>query len=94
MLITAIRDYLLQRGQANLQDLARHFQVQESAMEQMLMFWQKKGTIQQLNLNNDSCVQNNCSDCFTCPPGIKKIYTINPNPVRTIPIKAITATDT
>ena len=55
MLITAIRDYLFNRGQANLQDLARHFHIQESAMEQMLAFWLKKGVIQQLNINDNDC---------------------------------------
>lgn len=90
MLITAIRDYLFNRGQANLQDLARHFHIQESAMEQMLAFWLKKGIIQQLNLNDNDCSQGSCSDCFVCPPGLKKIYRAATNPVKTIPIQPIT----
>jgi hypothetical protein len=87
----AIRDYLFSRGQASLQDIARHFHVQESAMEQMLTFWLNKGTIQQLNLNNNNCTQGNCSDCFACPPAAKKIYCIASSPAKTIPIQPVTS---
>lgn len=89
MLIIAIRDYLVSKGQANLQDLARHFQVQESAMEQMLTFWLQKGTIEQINLNDESCSTANCSDCFSCPPGVKKIYRIAAKMPKTIPIQLL-----
>lgn len=86
MLITAIRDYLISIGQASLQDLARHFQVQESAMEQMLSFWLRKGTIRQISLTQPGCSSNQCSNCFACPDGAKKIYQVISSPRKTIPI--------
>lgn len=89
MLITAIRDYLHTIGQASLQDLARHFQVQESAMEQMLAFWLRKGTIRQLIPSQPDCNQNKCSDCVSCPDSEKKIYQITTSPHTTIPINPI-----
>ncbi|PIT47026.1 FeoC-like transcriptional regulator [Snodgrassella alvi] len=89
MLITAIRDYLITIGQASLQDLARHFQIQESAMEQMLAFWLRKGTIRQLTPSQPACSQNKCSDCFACPDSVKKIYQAVTSPRTTIPINPI-----
>jgi hypothetical protein len=74
MLMTDIRDYLQLIGRANLHDLALHFQVQESAMEQMLTFWIKKGFISQHYLSQDMCGQGKCSDCFECSEGLKKLY--------------------
>ncbi|PXY96428.1 hypothetical protein DKK71_09425 [Snodgrassella alvi] len=86
MLITAIRDYLITIGQASLQDLSRHFQVQESAMEQMLNFWLRKGIIRQIDSYQPSCQQSKCSDCFICPEGARKIYQAVTGTDRTIPI--------
>ncbi|MCO6524149.1 MAG: hypothetical protein J6562_03900 [Candidatus Schmidhempelia sp.] len=74
MLMADIRDYLQLIGRANLRDLALRFQIQESAMEQMLAFWIKKGFITQHHLTQDSCRQGTCSDCFECSEGLKKIY--------------------
>lgn len=86
MLITAIRDYLISIGQASLQDLARHFQVQESAMEQMLSFWLRKGIICQISSTLPRCRPNQCSNCFACPDGARKIYQVVNTPRKTIPI--------
>lgn len=67
MLMTSIRDYVQLKGRADLQDIARHFQLPESASAQMLDFWVKKGTIKLISLaEQNSCSSGQCSDCFSC----------------------------
>ncbi|WP_392566572.1 FeoC-like transcriptional regulator [Utexia brackfieldae] len=74
MLMTDIRDYLQLVGRANLQDLSRHFGIQESAMQHMLSFWVKKGQISFYYLDNQGCGSGKCSDCFECSESTKQIY--------------------
>lgn len=62
MKLIEIRDYLQLVGRATLQDLARHFRMQESAMEQMLLFWVKKGRLRQCEISSQ-CAKG----CCACP---------------------------
>lgn len=79
MLMTEIRDYIQLRGRINLQELARHFYVKESAMQQMMKFWVNKGVITVISLQD--CKNNACSDCFQCTDNnsMKQIYIFNTN---------------
>ncbi|WP_065567597.1 FeoC-like transcriptional regulator [Gilliamella sp. HK7] len=67
MLMTSIRDYVQLKGRASLQDIARHFRLPESATEQMLRFWIKKGMIK-LIVQNQSlpCQADKCHSCSSC----------------------------
>lgn len=72
MLLTDIRDYLQIKGRASLQELARHFNVQETAMQQMLTFWITK---QKVKLNRQPLAQTqSCSDCSSCNDSTHQIY--------------------
>ncbi|SCB83809.1 FeoC like transcriptional regulator [Gilliamella bombicola] len=67
MLITSIRDYVQLKGRAPLQDIARHFQLPESATEQMLCFWIKKGVIKLIAQDQPlPCQANQCRSCTSC----------------------------
>lgn len=75
MLMTDIRDYIQHRGQASLQDLARHFHLQESAVEQMLDFWVKKGSISVIAPLSVNCASaSHCGDCKQCDDSVNQIY--------------------
>ena len=60
MLVTSIRDYVQLKGRTDLQDIARHFRIPNSATAQILDFWIKKGCIQQLTIedNKTACKLN------------------------------------
>ncbi|OCG71984.1 hypothetical protein A9G43_03655 [Gilliamella sp. Occ3-1] len=67
MLITSIRDYVQLKGRAPLKDIARHFHLPESATEQMLRFWVKKGVIKLIAQDQPLlCQINQCSSCASC----------------------------
>lgn len=73
MRMIEMRDYLQLVGRASLQDLARHFKMQESAMEHILRFWTKKGLIEQHHFEQQ-CVKNTCSNCHGCGDKNVQIY--------------------
>ena len=66
MLITSIRDYVQLKGRVNLQDVARHFRLAESAAEPMLNFWVNKGVIKVVDSDLLTCVGKQCSACICC----------------------------
>lgn len=66
MLIISIRDYVQLKGRVNLQDVARHFRLSESATEPMLNFWVKKGVIKLVNNDLLTCAGKQCSACISC----------------------------
>ncbi|WP_238786397.1 FeoC-like transcriptional regulator [Gilliamella sp. ESL0232] len=67
MLITSIRDYVQLKGRVPLQDVARHFRLPESAAEQMLGFWIKKGMIKLIVQDQLLfCQTNKCHSCSNC----------------------------
>lgn len=78
MLMTSIRDYIQLKGRADLQDIARHFRIQETAVEPMLKFWINKGVISQIGLeSNDNCRSTTCSDCLSCNTQPSSVYVWN-----------------
>lgn len=75
MLMTDISAYLELNGRASLLDLSRHFRVKESAMQQMLSFWVKKGQIKLIDVTNNNCGSGHkCSDCFECNDAAQQVY--------------------
>jgi putative ferrous iron transport protein C len=66
MLITSIRDYIQLKGRANLQDVARHFRLPESAVQPMLNFWVNKGVIKLIDNDALTCAGKHCSTCISC----------------------------
>lgn len=75
MLITSIRDYVQLKERANLQDIARYFRLPESAVEQMLSFWVKKGVLKLITFSEQNdCDSVKCSDCSSCSFDSKVIY--------------------
>ncbi|QIQ20869.1 FeoC-like transcriptional regulator [Zophobihabitans entericus] len=74
MLMTDVRDYVQLVGRATLQDLSRHFKIQESAMQHMMEFWVKKGRVSLVVLDQTSCSTGKCSDCFECDDSTKQLY--------------------
>ncbi|GAA5110262.1 hypothetical protein GCM10023211_14530 [Orbus sasakiae] len=75
MLMTDISAYLQLHGRASLLDLARHFHVQESAIQHMLSFWLKKGQITLIDTQQINCTSGHkCSDCFECQDSAHQVY--------------------
>jgi len=69
MILSDIRNYLQQRGQASLNDIAMHFDTPPEAVKGMLEIWIKKGRVQR-HLANPSCG----SSCSQCAPATTEIY--------------------
>lgn len=63
MLLGEIRDYLKQRGNASLQDVAIHFDIAPETAELALHYWQKKGKIRAMSTGCGSagCSSGGCS---------------------------------
>lgn len=75
MLMTDIYNYIEMHGRASLLDLSRHFRIKESAIQQMLDFWVKKGKIYLANPSSVDCATGKqCSDCFECNDSAHQIY--------------------
>ncbi|KES16517.1 FeoC-like transcriptional regulator [Gilliamella apicola] len=74
MLIISIRDYVQLKGRVNLQDVARHFRLSESATEPMLNFWVKKGVMKLVNNDLLTCAGKQCSACISCKLSIYPNY--------------------
>ena len=54
MILQDIRQYLQQRGQATLYDIATHFDLDPEVARAMLQFWISKGRVRQLS-QGDAC---------------------------------------
>jgi len=63
-----IRDYLRERGQASLADLALHFDSEPDAMRGMLDLWLRKGRVRSIRLGQD------CSGCTQCDAAANEVY--------------------
>lgn len=74
MLMIELRDYVTLHGRTSLQDLARHFRLNESAIESMMNVWIKKGRIAQLTATASNCNTTKCSDCFGCNDSVRRLY--------------------
>lgn len=72
MLLLDIRDHLQLVGTATLTDLARRFDVPESAMKGMMEQWIRKGKVKMIEIPMDcgsggcaGCSQGNCNENLT-----------------------------
>lgn len=75
-MLISMRDYIQLKGRANLQDIARYFHLPESVVEQMMLFWIKKGKIK-LSIMEDlnACGTKKCASCIGCDLTGQRIYT-------------------
>jgi hypothetical protein len=69
MILADIRDYLQERGQATLQDMANHFDADPEALRGMLEVWIRKGKVTRYAATA-SCG----SSCSKCDPAATDIY--------------------
>ena len=69
MILSQIRDYLQQRGEASLEDIARHFDTPPEAVRGMLETWMKKGRVQR-HRAAPSCG----TSCTQCDPAATEFY--------------------
>lgn len=69
MILSDLRDYLRQRGQASLQDMALHFDADPEALRGMLEHWIRKGKVTR------QTAKASCGDsCTQCDPATVEIY--------------------
>ncbi len=79
MILAEIRDYLKQRGQCTLSDIALHFDSDADAVRGMLEIWIKKGKVEKRSATA-SCG----TSCQSCDPATTEVYiwseakTVNP----------------
>ena len=68
MILADIRDYLRERGQVSLSDLALHFDSDPLAVRGMLDVWVRKGRVSKLQGGAD------CGGCNQCDSAANEIY--------------------
>ncbi len=69
MILSDIRDYIKQRGQCSLSDIALHFDCDADAVRGMLELWVRKGKVEK-NSATPSCGTN----CQSCDPATTELY--------------------
>lgn len=69
MILSEVRDYLKQRGQCTLSDIALHFDSDADAVRGMLDIWIRKGKVEK-HLATDSCG----TSCQSCDPAATEVY--------------------
>ncbi|MEN8168308.1 MAG: FeoC-like transcriptional regulator [Pseudomonadota bacterium] len=69
MILSDIKHYLAERGQATLADIALHCDADPDAVRGMLEQWIRKGKVER-RMASDSCGSNCCS----CDPATVEIY--------------------
>jgi len=69
MILSQIRDYLQQRGQCTLSDIALHFDTDAGAVRGMLEIWIRKGKVEKRSATA-SCG----SSCQSCDPATTELY--------------------
>jgi putative ferrous iron transport protein C len=69
MILSKVRDYLKQRGQCTLSDIALHFDTDADAVRGMLDVWIKKGKVEKRSAT-ESCG----TSCQSCDPASTEIY--------------------
>jgi DeoR/GlpR family transcriptional regulator of sugar metabolism len=70
MILSEIRDYLKQRGQCTLSDIALHFDTDADAVRGMLDIWVKKGKVEK-----SSATASCGTSCQSCDPATTEVYT-------------------
>ncbi len=68
-MLTEIRAYLQERGQAPLADIARHLDVTPEVARDMLALWIRKGKVRRM-VATPSCG----TSCSQCDPATTEIY--------------------
>lgn len=71
MILTDVRDYVEQQGQAPLRDMALHFGMEPDALRPLLQQWIDKGKISRLPAGTP------CQGCSSCTPDSVEIYRWN-----------------
>lgn len=69
MILSQVRDYLKQRGQCTLSDIALHFDTDADAVRGMLDIWIRKGKVEKRSATA-SCG----SSCQSCDPAATEVY--------------------
>lgn len=69
MILAELRDYLQQRGEATLADMALHFDTDPDAVRGMLEIWMRKGKVSK-QMATASCG----SSCSQCDPASTEVY--------------------
>ena len=70
MILSQVRDYLKQRGQCTLSDVALHFDADTDAVRGMLDIWVKKGKVEK-----SSATASCGTSCQSCDPATTEVYT-------------------
>jgi predicted ArsR family transcriptional regulator len=69
MLLSRIKEYLSERGQATLADIALHVDAEPDAVKGMLQQWVRKGRVEQRK------VEAACgTSCNRCDPAAMELY--------------------
>ncbi|MEJ2611674.1 MAG: FeoC-like transcriptional regulator [Candidatus Thiodiazotropha sp.] len=68
-MLSAIRNYLQQRGAATLMDIALHLDAQPDAVRGMLQQWVRKGRVE-MRKTEVACG----STCTRCDPASRELY--------------------
>jgi hypothetical protein len=68
VILSQIRDYLRERGQASLRELALRFDTDPDALRGMLAHWVRKGRVSR------QTVGTSCGGCTQCDPAAMEIY--------------------
>jgi len=69
MILSQVRDYLKQRGQCTLSDIALHFDTDADAVRGMLDIWIRKGKVERTSATS-SCG----TSCQACDPAATEVY--------------------
>lgn len=69
MILSQVRDYLKQRGQCTLSDIALHFDADADAVRGMLDIWVKKGKVEK-----SSATASCGTSCQSCDPAATEVY--------------------
>lgn len=69
MILSQVRDYLKQRGQCTLSDIALHFDTDADAVRGMLDVWIRKGKVKKTSAT-ESCG----TSCQSCDPAATEVY--------------------
>ena len=69
MILSEVRDYLKQRGQCSLSDIALHFDTNADAVRGMLDVWIRKGKVKK-----SSATASCGTKCQSCDPAATEVY--------------------
>lgn len=69
MILTEIRDYLRERGSAELQEIALHFDIAPDTAQFALHYWQQKGKVREQTMGCPSTCgsKGSCSSASATP---------------------------